>query len=69
MRSKKRTIGILIVVIVVLLGFAGSLLVYRNKLLSENAKKLSDESHNLFHQLQVMDILKISTINQLQTKI
>ena len=43
MRSKKRTIGILIVVIVVLLGFAGSLLVYRNKLLSENAKKLSDE--------------------------
>ena len=43
MRSKKRTIGILIVVIVVLLGFAGSLLVYRNKLLSENAKKFSDE--------------------------
>ena len=36
MRSKKRTIGILIVVIVVLLGFAGSLLVYRNKLSSEN---------------------------------
>lgn len=38
MRSKKRTVGILIVVIVVLLGFAGSLLVYRNKLSSEKTK-------------------------------
>ena len=44
MRSKKRTIGILIVVIVVLLGFAGSLLVYRNKLLSENAKNTSSDN-------------------------
>ncbi len=35
MKSKKRTIGILIVVIVLLLGFAGSLLIYRNKLSSE----------------------------------
>lgn len=37
MGSKKRTIGILIVVIVVLLGFAGSLLMYRNRLSSEKA--------------------------------
>lgn len=44
MRSKKRTIGILIVVIVLLLGFAGSLLVYRNKLSSENTRKNSDNN-------------------------
>lgn len=42
MRSKKRTIGILIVVIVVLLGFAGSLLIYRNKSSSENSINDSD---------------------------
>lgn len=42
MRSKKRTIGILIVVIVAFLGFAGSLLVYRNKLSSENTINDSD---------------------------
>ena len=44
MGSKKRTIGILIVVIVVLLGFAGSLLVYRNKLSSENTKNSSNDN-------------------------
>lgn len=44
MRSKKRTVGILIVVIVLLLGFAGSLLVYRNKLSSENTRKNSDNN-------------------------
>ncbi len=44
MRSKKRTIGILIVVIVVLLGFAGSLLVYRNKLSSEKTKNNSNNN-------------------------
>lgn len=44
MRSKKRTIGILIVVIVVLLGFASSLLVYRNKLSSENQKNNSNNT-------------------------
>lgn len=38
MKSKKRTIGILIVVIVILFGFACSLLVYKNKLSSENTK-------------------------------
>ena len=36
MKSKKRTIGIIIVVIVVLLGFASSLLIYKNKLSSDN---------------------------------
>lgn len=41
MKSKKRTIGILIVVIVVLLGFAGSLLMYRNRLSSEKANNKS----------------------------
>lgn len=44
MRSKKRTIGILIVVIVVLLGFAGSLLAYRNKLSSEKTKNNSNNN-------------------------
>lgn len=44
MRSKKRTIGILIVVIVVLLGFAGSLLIYRNKLSSEKTKNNSNNN-------------------------
>ncbi len=44
MRSKKRTIGILIVVIVVLLGFVGSLLIYRNKLSSENTKNNSNNN-------------------------
>lgn len=38
MKSKKRTIGILIVVIVILFGFACSLLIYRNNLASENTK-------------------------------
>ena len=42
MRSKKRTVVILIVVIVMLLGFTGSLLVYRNKLSSENVINDSD---------------------------
>jgi len=42
MRSKKRTIGILIVLMVILLGFAGSLLVYRNKSSSENSINDSD---------------------------
>ena len=37
MKSKKRTIGILIVVIVILFGFACSLLIYRNKLSSESS--------------------------------
>lgn len=44
MRSKKRTIEILIVVIVVLLGFASSLLVYRNNLSSENKKNNSNST-------------------------
>lgn len=43
MKSKKRTIGSLIVVIVLLLGFAGSLLVYRNKL-SEKTKTNSNNN-------------------------
>lgn len=42
MRSKKKIIGALIVVIVVLLGFVGSLLLYRNKSSSENAINDSD---------------------------
>lgn len=44
MGSKKRTIGILIVVIVVLLGFAGSLLVFRNNLSSKNEKNNSNNN-------------------------
>ena len=44
MRSKKITVGILMVVIVMLLGFAGSLLVYRNKLSSENVKNTSSDN-------------------------
>lgn len=44
MKSKKRTIGILIVVIVILFGFVGSLLIYRNKLESEKTK--SNSSNN-----------------------
>lgn len=49
MRSKKRTIGILIVVIVVLLGFAGSLLVYINKLSSKDTK--SNLNNNITQSL------------------
>lgn len=44
MKSKKRTIWILIVVIVVLLGFASSLLIYRNKLSSDNVNNKSGDN-------------------------
>lgn len=44
MKSKKRTIGILIVVIIVLLGFAGSLLIYKNNLSSENKNNNSNDN-------------------------
>ena len=43
MKSKKRTIWILIVVIVILLGFASSLLIYRNKLSSDNINNKSGD--------------------------
>lgn len=43
MKSKKRTIWILIVVIVILLGFASSLLIYRNKLSSDNINSKSGD--------------------------
>lgn len=52
MRSKKRTIGILIVVIVVLLGFAGSLLVYRNKLSSEKTENSSDNNFDYYYDIE-----------------
>ena len=55
MRSKKRTIGILIVVIVVLLGFAGSLLVYRNKLSSEKIKDSSNQEKTLKNYFYVTE--------------
>ena len=55
MRSKKRTIGILIVVIVVLLGFAGSLLVYRNKLSSEKIKDSLNQEKTLKNYFYVTE--------------
>lgn len=44
MKSKKRTIEILIVVIVILFGFVCSLLIYRNKLESENNEITNNSS-------------------------
>ena len=45
MKSNKRTIGILIVVIVILFGFACSLLIYRNKLESKNKTNRNFEDY------------------------
>lgn len=55
MRSKKRTIGILSVVIVLLLGFASSLLVYRNKLSSEKIKDSSNQEKTLKNYFYVTE--------------
>ena len=64
MRSKKRTIGILIVVIVVLLGFAGSLLVYRNKLSSEKIKdSLNQEIIFMLRKKRILLMIQSDTLN------
>lgn len=64
MRSKKRTIGILIVVIVVLLGFAGSLLVYRNKLSSENNSDVYTAVDKEIYEKIVNDAFKNASLEE-----
>lgn len=64
MRSKKITIGILIVVIVVLLGFAGSLLVYRNKLSSENNSDVYTAVDKEIYEKIVNDAFKNASLEE-----